>query len=429
MPPADRRIMSATFYDMVSLPETDRERHRTTQFEALLSAALALGTRRELDELLAYIVRCAADVVGARYSALSTYDADRRIERFHHYGIDEETVHRIGRSPQGRGLLGDLLVSTGPMRLREISDHAGSCGFPPHHPRMHTFLGVPVRIGSRRFGNLYLAERLDGNEFDTADERVAETLATFAATAIEGALLLVAERERAATRVEMAEADERARNQAAMLSMVIDAQEAERARVARDLHDQIGQALTSVLLGLRLVTDALQHDDPNLIDVRRRADDVRSLVLDALTDVRQLAFDLRPTVLDDVGLAAALRRLTDDVHSRHELDIALVIDGLADEARLAPEMETVVYRVVQEALTNVVRHADATTVRISVSATGPALRVRISDDGNGFDVADGPLRSLGLAGMTERAQLAGGTLRITSALGTGAVVELEVPRG
>lgn len=400
-----------------------------SRYEALLRAALDLTAEHDADLLLERIVRCAAEVAGARYAALGVYGSSGHIDRFIHHGLDDATVQRIGRLPEGKGLLGEVIVADGPIRLPDLAEDSRSCGFPPHHPPMHTFLGVPVRLGRRRFGNLYLTEKLDGGEFDSTDERLVETLATFAAAAIESALLVAAERDRAVAQAALAAAEERARAQSDTLAQVIGAQEAERARVARDLHDQIGQALTSVLLGLRLVTDSLDREPANVTDARARADDVRTLVADALSDVRQLAFELRPTVLDDVGLIPAVRRLADDLRSRHSIAVDVKLEGLDDDSRFPPEVETVVYRVVQEALTNVARHAHAAAATVLIMRDDGCLRASISDDGAGFEPLTGARRSLGIAGMTERAGLVGGTVEIVSAPGAGTTVELEVPLG
>jgi signal transduction histidine kinase len=394
--------------------------------DALVRAALALSGEHNLDQILDRMVECAATVAGARYAALGVYDDAARIERFIHFGLDADTVARIGDLPQGRGLLGEVIVADGPIRLADLAAHPRSCGFPAHHPPMRTFLGVPVRVGSRRFGNLYVTEKRDGGEFDAEDERLLVTLAAFAACAIEAAQLVAVERDRAAAVAELAAAQERARAQTEMLGRVIDAQEAERARVARDLHDQIGQALTSVLLGLRLVEGSLP-DGPEADEVRSRTEEVRELVAQALDEVRQLAFDLRPTVLDDVGLVAAVSRLADDLTRRYGVRVELALDGLDDEQRLRPEVETVVYRVVQEALTNVARHAEASRATVTIAASGEGMRASIVDDGVGFEPDDGALRSLGLAGMAERASLAGGHVEIASAPTGGTSVTLEVP--
>jgi two-component system, NarL family, sensor histidine kinase DevS len=398
------------------------------RYDVLLVAALDLAAEHDLDQILRRMVRCAAEVADARFAALGVYDDAGRIERFIHHGVDEETVARIGSLPQGRGLLGDVILADGPIRLADLTADPRSAGVPRHHPAMRTFLGVPVRLGSRRFGNLYLTEKR-GGEFDADDERFVVTLAAFAAAAIDASLLVSAEREQATAKAALAEAEERARADRHMLSRVIDAQEAERGRVARDLHDQIGQSLTSVLLGLRLVIDSLAQGEPDLADARAHADEVRGLVVEALSEVRQLAYELRPTVLDDVGLVAAVRRLAAELAERHGVKVHVALDGLHDDSRFASELETVVYRVVQEALTNVARHAAASHATVSIGATEGRLRALVVDDGVGFAPARERPTSLGLAGMVERATLVGGRVDITSVPATGTTVRLDVPVG
>ena len=405
------------------------EEAQASRLGILLQAALEVMAEHDLDQILERMVRAAAEVSGARYGALGVYDEHGHIERFIHHGVDGATVDRIGHLPEGRGLLGEVIVARGPIRLDDLAADPRAVGFPPGHPPTRTFLGVPVRIGSRRSGNLYLTEKAGGVAFDEEDERLVTLLAAFAAAAIESALLVAAERDRGAARSELAASRERERVREEMLAAVIDAQEAERARVARDLHDETGQALTSVLLGLRLVETSLERPVPDLDDAKRRTAEVRELVADALADVRQLAFDLRPTVLDDVGLVAALRRLTGDLAARHGLAVQLALDGLDDDGRFAPAVETVAYRVVQEALTNVVRHARATRVQVKLAVAGGCLRAVVADDGMGFDPSERRDRSLGLAGMRERTSLVGGRVDIGSTPGSGTTVALEVPVG
>lgn len=395
--------------------------------QALVRAALDLTTEHDRDRIFERMVGCAAEVAEARYAALALYDGSGHIERFVHHGLDPDVVTRIGALPVGLGLLGDVIVADRPIRLADLSAHPQAGGFPPHHPPMRSFLGVPVRIGRKRFGNLYLTEKRGGGEFDSDDERLVVTLAAFAAAAIEGALLVTVERERAEALAGLAVVEERERAQRLLLGLVIGAQEAERARVARDLHDEIGQSLTSVLLGLRLVTDSLRTSD--IADALAHADEVRNLVAAALDGVRQLAFELRPTVLDDMGLVPAVRRLAGDFDRRHGVRVELVLEGVADDSRFVPELETVVYRVIQEALTNVARHAHASGAVVSLAAESACLRATIRDDGVGFDPPLGEPRSLGLAGMEERAALVGGHIEVSAAPGAGTRVALEVPIG
>jgi signal transduction histidine kinase len=396
----------------------------TTRVELLLQAALALTGEHDVDVVLERIVQSAAQLAGARFAALGIYE-DGRICRFVHRGLDEVTVVAIGELPSGRGLLGEVITASGPIRLADLCDDSRAVGFPPHHPVMHSLLGVPVAGAAGRYGNLYVTEKHEGGSFSDDDEHLLVVLAAFAAAAIESAELVAAERRRVDAEAALAAAREREQSRGELVGAVIAAQERERARVARDLHDQIGQSLTSVLLALRLVERSLGGDDD---DARDRIEEVRDLVAEALDESRRLAFELRPTVLDDVGLRPALERLVGDLAARHPLVVALAVDGLTDDDRLTPETETVVYRVVQEALTNVVRHAGAAKVSVSVRRFESGLVVTVVDDGHGFDPAEAE-GSLGLAGVRERAALVGGHVTITSSSGQGTTVELEVPGG
>lgn len=359
----------------------------------------------------------------SRYAALGVYDDAGQLATFVHHGFDEATVAAIGHAPQGRGLLGEVIIADRPVRLDDLGSDPSSCGFPEGHPAMGTFLGVPIVRGGRRYGNLYVTEKVGGAPFDDTDESLVVALAAFAAGAIETTELVASEARRAA-------AEERMRARRDLLGHVIAAQEAERARVSRDLHDDIGQALTSVLLGLRLVEDSLARPDVDADDARRRLVDLRELVADGIRRTRELAFDLRPTVLDDIGLVPALHRLREDLTARTGQSIELDTAALLPEERLPAEIETVIYRVVQEALTNVVRHAHASTASVTLAPREGHLRVFIEDDGAGYDTLDQPDRPhLGIEGMRQRTELVEGSLSITSAPGEGTVVLLEVTRG
>lgn len=408
--------------DVERLPFPDRLR-------VLLSAAVELTAPQELEDVLQRIVESAATVAGTHYAALGVYDDEGRITAFVHHGFGDATVAEIGHLPEGFGLLGQVIVSDGPVRLENIGVDPRSCGFPPGHPPMRSFLGVPVIRGGRRYGNLYVTERRDGATFDDDDEAMLSALAAFAAAAVESAELVEAQRAGAEAGVQRAAAEERARVQHELLGRTIAAQETERKRLSLDLHDDIGQALTSVLLGLRLVDHSLSEPGVDLADARRRNAELRELVAGALRRTRRLAFDLRPTVLDDIGLAPALDRLAAEVTERTGLTVEVDVGLRADE-RLAPETETVVYRVVQEALTNVARHAGASQVSVTVVGLGDRVRTLVEDDGAGFDVtARAPRGHLGLDGMDERARLVDGVLEVSSTPGVGTTVMLEVPRG
>ncbi len=412
-----------------ALGSAEARHPRRVRLQVLLSAALELSREHELDAVLRQIVDGVASIAGARYAALAVYDASGTIESFITHGVDEATAVGIGAPPKGRGVLGEVIAAGGPIREADIGADPRSCGFPPGHPPMRTFLGVPVGRGGRRYGNLYLTDKARGEPFDEEDEALVVAFAAFAAGAIESARLVVSERDRARVLAELAAATERDRVRREMLGEVLAAQEAERARVARDLHDDVGQALTSVLLGLRLIESSLRAEKVDVADACRHAEEARKLVADALGRARRLAFDLRPTVLDDMGLLAALERLVAETSSRALIPVDLAAHGLG-AARLSPEIETVVYRVVQEALTNVARHARAQSVSVTVSVADGRLRAVVEDDGAGFDPDEAsPGGRLGLTGMAERAELVGGRVELTAARGKGTAVRLEVPVG
>ncbi|MDF1522534.1 MAG: sensor histidine kinase [Trueperaceae bacterium] len=201
-----------------------------------------------------------------------------------------------------------------------------------------------------------------------------------------------------------------------LLQALLTAQEEERGRISRDLHDQIGQALTALLLGL---DRNLEHPDPASL---ARLKELASITLG---DVRRIALDLRPSVLDELGLEAAVRRYARDVHERYGLDVAVLVTL---PTRLPRQEETVLYRAVQEALTNVVRHAKATSVSVVATKGGSSVRLVIEDDGVGFDPdALAPAEMIGLLGMRERLELLGGSLRIESAPGAGCTVHARLP--
>jgi signal transduction histidine kinase len=212
---------------------------------------------------------------------------------------------------------------------------------------------------------------------------------------------------------------------------VVGAQEAERARVARDLHDDIGQSITSVMLGVNQIRTEIDDEPLDRDRLRHRTEDVQHIAGDALERVQRLAFELRPSVLDDLGLVAAMRRLITDLEAREHLRVDLAVSHLPAGERLPPNVETTAYRVAQEALTNVLRHAGVQACSVVLARVNNRLRLVVSDAGAGFDgsASSGTAdeESLGLRGMSERATLAGGTLRITSAPGAGTMVVMEIP--
>lgn len=210
-----------------------------------------------------------------------------------------------------------------------------------------------------------------------------------------------------------------------MLAQTIAAQENERRRIARDLHDEVGQSLTSLLIGLRTVADA-----DSLEASRSRAEELRIVTSNVLDDIKRLARGLRPSVLDDIGLVPALERLVQDFSRTHGLEVWLDAHGLTG-TRFVETIEVTVYRLVQEALTNIAKHAEAQNTHVSIQRDGEQLRVEVQDDGRGFAAVSTKQLMLeghlGLTGMQERVSLLGGVLVIESRPAQGTKVVATLP--
>jgi signal transduction histidine kinase len=529
---------------------------------------MAVSSELTLDAVLQRLADVAAELTGARYAALGVIDRiGYQLERFVTHGIDPEMRAAIGTLPRGRGILGVLIRDATPLRLHDLSQDPRSVGFPPGHPPMRTFLGVPILLRGVAYGNLYLTEKTGGENFTDDDEELVTLLAAQAAVAIENARLyeaatrwsrqlqslnevgnalatetdlmslldLVARRlrelvdarlvavllpagedelrivaaagegaagllgetvtpsasksgrvlerrrsERVDSVIEDPEVDQELMRRLAArsglwvplvarerligviqvhdklgssdarfadddlrlaetfaaraavavdlservardaLQRVVAAQELERRRLSRELHDETGQALTSILLGLKPLEEALANHPS-----RPAVVELRELVVTALQDVRRLAVELRPKVLDDFGLVAALERLseafTEQTGIRVEFTSAIPVD------RLPGEIETALYRVVQESLTNIVKHAHAGRVSILLTRKPSSVAAVIEDDGEGFQTGSTRQGGFGLDGMRERLALLDGALQIESSEGSGTTVVAEVP--
>lgn len=208
-----------------------------------------------------------------------------------------------------------------------------------------------------------------------------------------------------------------------LLEKLITAYEDERRRIARGLHDEAGQALTALIVNLELAEQAHKPVDPqNLARLRGIAEQT-------LAEVRRIIAALRPTILDDLGLAAAIRWYAKELVEPQGLQVSMQLSGL--DSRLPPHVETAVFRIVQEAITNVLRHAGARQALVETTVADGRVRVTVADDGRGFEVTSVPRsregRGLGLLGMRERAEALGGTLRVSSQPGHGTRIEIVIP--
>jgi signal transduction histidine kinase len=521
----------------------------------LLEVGRGLMAELQIEAVLDRLLSTAAELTGAQYAALGVLDEDRvELARFITRGIDDETHRAIGDLPRGRGILGVLIREPKPLRLEDVTVDPRSYGFPVHHPPMHSFLGVPVTIRGEGWGNLYLTEKANGEQFDDADEAAVIVLADWAAIAIENARLytslearsieleravrgfeatsaiaqalgtetslervleLVVKRARAlvearsvvvllredddlvlaaaagqvarggghrvpvigSTTGEVLESERPRRiddvdtqlripaeklgvtdaSVALLVPLVyrgralgvlvafdrmageesftgddeqvlrsfaasaatavatartveedrlrhsLEAAESERRRWARELHDETLQALGGLNV---LLKSARRSSDPEVLQAA--IGDATEHVSREIENLRSIITELRPAALDELGLAPALTTLAKRVASTTGLEVVTDIDI---DRRLEGEQETVAYRVVQEALSNVVKHARATRVAVSVAIADGELRIAVADDGQGFDPG-APAGGFGLVGMRERIDLAGGSLAI-----------------
>jgi len=534
------------------------------RLRALFAAGLAVTSELSLDALLKRLVEAAAELTGARYAALGVIDASgSELEQFVTHGIGDDLRAEIGDLPRGRGILGVLIREVKPLRLHDLAEDPRSVGFPPGHPPMRSFLGVPIMLRGVAYGNLYLTEKQGSEDFTDEDQELVTLLAGQAAVAIENARLyeastrwsrqlqslnevgnalatetdldklldLIVRRLRElldarvvalalpsgseelrfaavagaddllGTRISRSESksgkvlerrrseridsviddpevhQEISRRLAARTGMwvpligreaaigvleihdkegpdarfshddfrlaeafatraavavelshrvardavrrVVEAQELERTRLARELHDETGQALTSILLGLKPLEEALAGHP-----ARAALAELREHVVSALQDVRRLAVELRPAVLDDYGLVPAIERLVD---AFAEQDVRVDFHSALGETRLPSDVETALYRVVQESLTNIVKHANAKHISVSLARRESGVAAVIEDDGAGFDQRTVREGGVGLLGMRERLALLDGRLEIESRPGAGTTVVAEVP--
>ena len=370
--------------------------------EGLIAAGLALASELSLPAVLTKIVELACDVADAGYGAVGVLGPDGHLEDFITHGLSEEQRAAIGPLPIGRGILGALISDARPMRLTRIQDDPRSVGFPPHHPPMTSFLGVPISVRGRIYGNLYLTGKRGRSRFTDDDERAVVTLAAQAGVAIENARLFADAQQRLALEA--------------------------RHRLARELHDSVSQALFSMTLETRgaqllLERSGLPADGP----LGERLHNLRQLTQGALAEMRALIFELRPEALREEGLAAAIRKQAEGVSARTE--IAVEVRVPKRPIPLPADVEEQVYRLVQEALANIARHSRARSavVQLRRRRTGHELLVEVTDDGVGFDASLPQPGHLGLGTMGQRMEQLGGSLLVDSRPGDGTRVTATIP--
>lgn len=366
--------------------------------EALDDATRAIAEVKDLEAALQLIVDRVRTLVDARYAALGIAGPDGTMQRFITAGLSADERARIGPLPRGHGLLGLIIREGTTFRIPDIAGHPASSGFPPFHPPMHTFLGVPIIREGRPIGELYLTDKGGGLAFDADDQRLVELFARHAAIAMENARL---------------------HDRIAALAIV-----EERERIGRDLHDGIIQGLYGVSLSLEDIGD-IARDDP--AEVAARVDRAIESLQAMIRDIRHFILGLRPGLLGASDLGESLERLAEEVRFAAVMAVEADIDP-AVAAGVDETQTTQLLGVAREALSNVARHSNAHAVRIGLIEVGDEIQLTIEDDGIGFDVAAPPVPGhSGLQNMHDRARLLGGSLTVERADGHGTRVTARLP--
>ena len=367
------------------------------QLESLNEIGTALASEIELEPLLGLVARRLRELVDARLVLIALPQGDAMTVAA---AEGEETYGVVGtRLEFGGSKAGRVLQRGRSERVDSVLEDPEVDQQAARQLGVRSALYVPLIARGRAIGVVIAHDKSGSNPGFTDDDlRLTESLADRAAVAVD--------------------LSERVGRDA--LARVVQAQELERKRLARELHDETGQALTSILLGLKPLEQSASTDED-----RAAVASLRELVVSTLQDVRRLAVELRPTALDDFGLATAVERLAGTF--REHTGMRVDFEAQLGENRLPTEVETTLYRIVQEALANIVKHADASHVSILLTRSDRTVAAVVEDDGRGFDGDATRDDVLGIVGMRERVGLVGGRLRVESTVGSGTTVAAEVP--
>lgn len=370
----------------------------TARLAALDEATRAIAGELDLDRVLQLMVDGVRELVEARYAALGIVDAKGRIERFITSGISPEDRARIGALPRGHGLLGTIIREGVSLRIPDVARHSDTYGFPPNHPPMHSFLGVPVRVANRPIGNFYLTEKIAVDEFSAADQELVEMFAVHAGIAIQNARL----------------------HQRVQELVVVD----ERLRISRDLHDGIIQGIYAVALTLEDVPDLMDEDRSEAV---ARVDRAIDRLNTTIRDIRTLIVGLGSS--PEASLASSLEGVVAELPAEAGMTLELeILDAPVIDGRLSEEATHELLQMAREALSNTNRHSGARRAVVSLRLDGEDALLTVEDDGRGFDPGRRPGPGhFGLANLHDRAAAVGGSLRIESEPGRGTRIIVRLP--
>lgn len=378
-------------------------RNRNTELAHLFELARMAGESVAATGILGYALDCVLETVGAPAGAVTVIDANQRQLVVH---ATENVADILEDNDDALRFLyqqaWQVRPAPAPQSLPAAALPDAFAGGP-----CQTCVSVPIRTKDQLAGVLAVFSESDA-ALSERDEQFLLAVSNQLGVALENARLWEELRRKEAMRTRL-------------LARIVTAQEEERKRISRELHDETGQALTSMLVQLKVMEKL-----PDLASVQAHAGELRTITWQTLEEVRRLALDLRPAALDDLGLVSALEGYAQQY--AHKTGIDVVFTAPEGAVRLPHEYEIVFYRVAQEALSNVVKHAEATQVVVTLERTDDVLRLVVSDNGRGFDpgavMADDE-HGLGLMGMAERMELIGGTLRVETQPGSGTRIAAE----
>jgi signal transduction histidine kinase len=360
----------------------------------VLEASLLIERDLELPVLLRHVVEEARSMTGARYGALGVLDEDRSaLSEFITVGLESDEESRIGARPTGRGVLGLLIAHPEPLRLANLSTHPKSFGFPPNHPPMNSFLGVPIKARNEVYGNLYLTDKIGWSEFTNDDLALVEVLALAAGIAIENARL---------------------HQQVQEVAVYED-----RDRLARDLHDTVIQRLFGVGLNLQSMAG-------------RAPRDMSAGLGEAVAEIDRVIDRIRATIyqlgmgVEDRGLRDHIVSLVQELSSVVGLSVEVSFEGPVDTAISAQVAEHLV-ATIRESVTNIGRHAHASQALVAIRIEDGRCRLTVRDNGDGFDESKVRQGGLGLTNLRARAEKLDGTLLLEKAEGGGTSLTWQVP--
>ncbi len=364
----------------------------------LLDAVLAIGSDLDPASILLRIIEAAVGLVDARYGALGVLDdTGTRLSQFITVGMDDAQSRRIGDLPEGHGILGLLILDAHPLRLPDLREHPDSFGFPPNHPPMRSFLGVPIRVRNEVFGNLYLTDKTSAEVFTDVDEELVVGLATAAGVAIENARLHTRVRE---------------------FALVQD-----RERIARDLHDTVIQRLFATGLSLQGTSRLLSTDAGAAVTRIQAAVDDLDLTV---KHIRSAIFGLESSrVSIGVGLRDRVLALGREAAGALGFEPFCLFDGPVDTA-VSEDVAVDLLATLRESLSNVARHAGATRVEIEL-LVADEITLRVLDDGVG-PPDPSARRGQGLKNMETRAVRHGGRFELGAGPAGGSAATWVVGR-